>query len=76
MTASQFRELSSLSSRCKWKIEKESSVLIVQKLCQNEYIVLSSIIEIQATNQNLCNRNSDTKNETTLLKLQNDHEIQ
>jgi hypothetical protein len=39
-------------------------------------MVPSSITETRATNQNSCNRNSDTKNETTLLELRNDHETQ
>ncbi|GBC03863.1 hypothetical protein RclHR1_05370008 [Rhizophagus clarus] len=66
LTKSQFRESSTLSLEQLWEFGKESSVLAVQELCQNEYI---SVTDTQATNQNSCNRYSDTRNETTLLEL-------
>ncbi len=45
-TASQFRELLSLSLGCEWKIGKESSILAVQELYQNEHMILSSVTDI------------------------------
>jgi hypothetical protein len=54
----QFSELSYLSLKHEWEIEKESRTLLaVQKLCRNNHMVPSSItdIEIRVTNQNLCN---------------------
>ncbi|CAB5349890.1 unnamed protein product [Rhizophagus irregularis] len=76
ITASQFSEPSSLFSECKWKIGSDFRVLAVQKLCQNEHIIPFSIAEMQVTNQNSCNQNDVTRNETTLLKLQKDYGIQ
>ncbi|GBC41059.1 uncharacterized protein OCT59_001861 [Rhizophagus irregularis] len=75
-TANRFIESSSLSLGCEWEFGNESRVLAVQELCRNEYIISSSITVTQATDQNSCNGNSDTKNESTLLELQNDHETQ
>ncbi|CAG8666055.1 10901_t:CDS:1, partial [Funneliformis caledonium] len=72
-TASRFTEPSTLSSGCEWGIGSESRAMAVRKLCRNEYIVPSSITEMRATNQNSCNRNNDTRNETTLLELPKDH---
>ncbi|CAB4408231.1 unnamed protein product [Rhizophagus irregularis] len=75
-TADRFIEPSSLFSGCEWEFGNESRVLAVQELCQNEHIVPSSVTVTWTTDQNSCNRNSDTKNESTLLELQNDHGTQ
>ncbi|PKY38307.1 hypothetical protein RhiirA4_391767 [Rhizophagus irregularis] len=75
-TASRFSEPSSLSSGCEWGIGSDFRALAVRKLCRNEPIVPSSLAEMRATNQNSCNRNDVTRNETTLLKLQKDHGTQ
>ncbi|GES76204.1 hypothetical protein GLOIN_2v1736512 [Rhizophagus clarus] len=75
-TTSRFREPSSLSSGCEWEIEKESKALEVRKLCLNEHIFPTVIKGTRVTNPNSCNRNTDTKNETTLLELRNDHGTQ
>ncbi|PKK70017.1 hypothetical protein RhiirC2_712224 [Rhizophagus irregularis] len=61
---------------CEWEFGNESRVLAVWELYRNEYIIPSSVTVTQTTDQNSCNRNSDTKNESTLLELQNNHETQ
>jgi hypothetical protein len=73
MSGSRFREPSSLSSGREWEFERESRGLTVRELCQNEHIVPSSITETQATNQNSCNNDNNTR---TLQELQHDHEPQ
>ncbi|CAB5385713.1 hypothetical protein RhiirA1_454969 [Rhizophagus irregularis] len=75
-SGSQFRELSSLSSECEWEFEKESGALAVRELCQDVPIVSSSITETQATNQNTCNNDNNTRNATNLHELPHDHEPQ
>jgi hypothetical protein len=73
-TGCRFNEPSSLSSGQSWEFEKESIALAVRELCRNKHMVPSSVTDARAINQNSCNRNSDTKKETTLLELPNDHD--
>ncbi|GBC20968.1 hypothetical protein GLOIN_2v1485279 [Rhizophagus irregularis DAOM 181602=DAOM 197198] len=75
-SGNRFNTPSSLSLGCEWEFGRESRALAVWELCQNEHIFPSSITETRATNQNLCNNNIDIKGESSLLELQNDHEIQ
>ncbi|PKY33855.1 hypothetical protein RhiirB3_496675 [Rhizophagus irregularis] len=70
-TGSRFRESPSLSSGQSWEFGKESRALAVRELCQSEYMVPSSIPDTRATNQNFCNNDRNTKNETMLQELQN-----
>ncbi|CAB5393672.1 unnamed protein product [Rhizophagus irregularis] len=76
VSGNRFNTPSSLSLGCEWEFGRESRALAVWELCQNEHIFPSSITETRATNQNLCNNNIDIKGESSLLELQNDHEIQ
>ncbi|RIA87333.1 hypothetical protein C1645_878108 [Glomus cerebriforme] len=73
---SQFRELTSFFSERSWEFGKESSTLAVQELCQNEYMIPSSVTDIRAANQNLCNNNKKSKTDSMLRELHNDHETQ
>ncbi|CAB5360815.1 unnamed protein product [Rhizophagus irregularis] len=76
-TENRFSELSYLFLEHEWEIEKESRALLaVQKLCQNNYMVPSSITETRATNQNLCNNDIYIRSETSLQELRNEREPQ
>ncbi|CAB4406601.1 unnamed protein product [Rhizophagus irregularis] len=75
-SGNQFNTPLSLSSGCEWEFERKSRALAVWELCRNEHIFPTSITEMQATNQDSCNNNINTRGENSLLKLQNDHEIQ
>jgi hypothetical protein len=76
LTGSRFKELQSLSSRQLWEFGKESRVLAVQELCQSKYIVPFSGTDTRITNQNFCNNDRNTKNETILQELQNSDDMQ
>lgn len=76
LTESQFKESPSLSSGQSWEFGKESRALAVQELHQNKYIVPSSVTNTRITNQNFCNNDRNTKNETILQELQNGNGIQ
>ncbi|RIA81950.1 hypothetical protein C1645_789286, partial [Glomus cerebriforme] len=55
---------------------EKTRVLVVRELRRNEYMVPSSVTDTRATNQNLCNNNRNTRNESMLQKLQNDDGMQ
>ncbi|CAG8524140.1 4987_t:CDS:2, partial [Funneliformis caledonium] len=59
-----------------WEFEKESRVLAIWELCENDHIVLSSIMETGTTNQNSCDKDSNSRNDSTLRELPPNHESQ
>jgi hypothetical protein len=75
LTESQLTDPSSLSSGRKWEFDKESNVLAIQKLCKDDHIVSSSIMETETTNQNLCDTDSISRNDATLRKLPPNHTL-
>ncbi|RGB31645.1 hypothetical protein C1646_763849 [Rhizophagus diaphanus] len=75
LTKKRFTDLSSFSLGYKWKFEKESRVMIIQKLCENDHIVPFNIIKMENTNQNLYDKDSISKNDSTLRKLLPNHTL-
>ncbi|CAB4419151.1 unnamed protein product [Rhizophagus irregularis] len=74
-TESRLTDPSSLSSGREWEFDKESNVLAIQKLCGDDHIVPSSIIETGTTNQNLCDTDSISRNDATLRELPPNHTL-
>ncbi|RIA83428.1 hypothetical protein C1645_743073 [Glomus cerebriforme] len=75
LTGSRLEEPLSISRR-EFEIEKESNVLAIRQLCENEHMVPFSIMEKRSTNQNAFNECSNKNSEIFLRELRPDHEQQ
>ncbi|RIA89096.1 hypothetical protein C1645_738905 [Glomus cerebriforme] len=74
-TESRLTDPSSLSSGREWEFEKESRVMVIRKLCGDDHIVPSSIMETGTTNQNLYDKDSISRNDATLRELPPNHTL-
>ncbi|CAG8636229.1 4587_t:CDS:2 [Funneliformis mosseae] len=52
----------------------KSRVLAIQELCGDDHIILSSIIETGTTNRNSCDKDSNSRNNSTLHELPPNHD--
>ncbi|RIA84132.1 hypothetical protein C1645_784742, partial [Glomus cerebriforme] len=75
-TECRLTDPSSLSSGSGWEFERESRELAIRKLCGDDHIVPSSIMETGTTNQNLCDKDSISRNDGTLQELRPNHTLE